>query len=629
MMLKALARYTSGDPLPTGYAKKPIWFRLNIGWGGESCSLENLQKEQVVNDKPRLVVPELVIPMMNRTNNLKPNLAADTAEYVLGRAKPLSGKAAEDIEEVEKTVSAALKKHEKFVTLHEEWFTAAHEPDVGVYLQWVRNGRPGLDEAIANLKPPMVKKLDTTTLVISAEDENLASGKLFHRLDSAAEYWAAIQGKGGNRKVCIVCEKLKPVVSSLPQSLHGKLIPGTSNPTVALVSGNFASAQRGAKGKGLRSVPICSDCANAAVQGFNTLAASELHRWGRHDDPSATIWWLRTHDVAAESMLASLVDSEEAAKWVKRLHSSAVQGEPSYSTGHDLNRFYALTYSGNVSRLVIRDSLDMPLRDLERHLSLWFADTATLNEKSEWTPIWLLAQSLGRLPKGKDAADGVPQDAVSRLLRAALAGAALPISFAQRALERMRAESHDSQSDDGLVRFRVQQRDHARAAIIRMTLNRTLWKEKHMGQYLDENRDDSPYVGGRLFAVRQNLQYVAHRAQTESGKDVKINASIVDKFFNRAMSAPLSIDAQLVKLQEHHLKMLERSKRKGAAAQKGDSAARRALEERIAELTSKRGVPELRHDLESQAAWALGYYQQRYFDIQASKNHTKSKTDQN
>ena len=90
-----------------------------------------------------------------------------------------------------------------------------------------------------------------------------------------------------------------------------ELIPATSTANIALLSTNFPAASRGARGVGLKSAPICVDCASGAVTGFNKLAGSQDHRWGYRGDPTATIWWT-TDDDLGFGVLSSLEPAQVA-----------------------------------------------------------------------------------------------------------------------------------------------------------------------------------------------------------------------------------------------------------------------------------------------------------------------------
>ena len=105
--------------------------------------------------------------------------------------------------------------------------------------------------------------------------------------------------------MCLSCSQMKPTVDTLPQSLQGALIPATSTANIALLSTNFPAASRGARGVGLKSAPICVDCASGAVTGFNKLAGSQDHRWGYRGDPTATIWWTTDDDLGFGSPWAA------------------------------------------------------------------------------------------------------------------------------------------------------------------------------------------------------------------------------------------------------------------------------------------------------------------------------------
>ncbi len=112
---------------------------------------------------------------------------------------------------------------------------------------------------------------------------------------------------------------------------------------------------------------------------------------------------------------------------------------------------------------------------------------------------------------------------------------------------------------------------------------------------LEQDNMDPAYRCGRLLAVLESVQKLA------LGNP---NATIVDRFFGTASSAPASVFGRLLRGAQAHLGKLERD-RPGAHA-----ALQRRLEEILAGL---QGFPRTL-TLEQQGLFSLGYYHQRAFD---------------
>ena len=131
-----------------------------------------------------------------------------------------------------------------------------------------------------------------------------------------------------------------------------------------------------------------------------------------------------------------------------------------------------------------------------------------------------------------------------------------------------------------------------------------------MPAHLDESRRDPAYVAGRLFAVRESLQAWALG---------DVNASIVDKYFERASIDPQSVAQPLAALTEQHLNAIKRKSGKGAQV---------SQKERILRLMAQGGDAPGRLDAAGQAAWLCGYSQQRVHDIDSvrARKATKSQS---
>lgn len=129
-----------------------------------------------------------------------------------------------------------------------------------------------------------------------------------------------------------------------------------------------------------------------------------------------------------------------------------------------------------------------------------------------------------------------------------------------------------------------------------------------MTSYLDESRDDSAYLSGRVFAVRESLQRLAMP---------NVNASIVDKFYERASGNPASVEHSLDVLSKQHLRALARDEQLGGA--------RFRIEKQMDELLARRGDAPGRLTLDQQAAWLCGYYQEKHAGFTAAKAAKEAK----
>lgn len=599
MILTALAQYRPAESKPSGYESKPVGFELAIDADGGGAVLTPLHREVEASGspkKPRVVGQPCLVPTMTRSNNPPPLLGTDNAAFVLGMVKddaaatlpPAARIATADLDAA--PARAALAKREAFVALLQEYGDETGDSDVPIIASWYRNGCPGLIDALMALSDFAQKAIATELIALRLE-----GSPRIHDKPEAQRFWAAraLAAKGtGRQEHCLVCGVARTVVDTFPLSIAGRLVPGASASNVSLVSANFPAAQRGATGQGLRSAPVCGDCATRAVQAFNTLASSDSNRWGHASDSNAMIWWERSGETT--SAISLFFSRQPAASEVKDFLHTVTRGStvtPEAPSEND-ERFYALIYSGNVARLVVRSWIDLPLAHAMGHVADWFANSENASSQP-YRSVMALAQSAGPVGRGTQPDRG-PEGMTEGLIRTALTGADPPAHALPLALARARAEHHlTGDADERFVKH-VRSRAHARASLIRLILNYTLLKENPMTAYLDPERSDPAYLHGRLFAMRENIQYQALG---------DVNAGVGARFFSRASVNPAAVDGALCRLTQQHLAAMRRKQDKRGLGI--------VLGRQYDELRAQAGDPPRQMSAEEQGIWMTGYYQQR------------------
>jgi CRISPR-associated protein Csd1 len=167
------------------------------------------------------------------------------------------------------------------------------------------------------------------------------------------------------------------------------------------------------------------------------------------------------------------------------------------------------------------------------------------------------------------------------LLRAALTDTPLPWNLLEQAVRRNHAERDVTRS---------------RAALIKLVLaGQYEGKESTMVQ-LQPDHPEPGYHCGRLLAVLEQIQRMAIGGN--------ISATIVDRFYGTASTAPASVFGRLLRGAQPHLSKLQRD-RPGAAY---------ALQERLEEIMATLSAFPHTLDLKQQGLFALGYYHQRAYD---------------
>ncbi len=244
----------------------------------------------------------------------------------------------------------------------------------------------------------------------------------------------------------------------------------------------------------------------------------------------------------------------------------------------DDTAFYATALSGSGGRAVVRDWIDTTVGQARRHVAAWFERQRIVEpDGTEGRPYGVTALAAGTVRELRDLAPPTPR----LLLRSALTGAPLPPGLLYQAVRRNRAEQSVTRQRAALIKLVLRSQQDAET-------------EDRMIQ-LDRENPSPAYRCGRLFAVLEEAQRLAVPG---------IKATIGDRFYGTASSAPTSVFARLLGGAKAHLGKLERDR----------PGAYRALQARMEEIMGGlSGFPRTL-SLEDQAVFALGYYHQRAFD---------------
>jgi CRISPR-associated protein Csd1 len=329
--------------------------------------------------------------------------------------------------------------------------------------------------------------------------------------------------------------------------------------------------------------PVCRDCAERSAKAYNALLEKEDSRLTI--GPVAYLFWTRRETGFNIATLFSQPKPEE----VKELLRSAPKGR--LYTAIDAEAFYATALSASGARVVVRDWLETTVGEVKDHLARWF----TLQNLVEWdgsegSPYGLFTLARSLIPQKGDMQRDLSPNVPKVLFKAALQGGALPSWLLFQAIKRNRAEQ-------ALTR--------PRAALIKMVLlsQQPNPQEDDMVR-LDDNNQEPAYLCGRLLAVLEQVQSVA----------VSPKATLIDRFYGTASTAPASVFSRLLKGAQAHLGKLRKEK-PGAY-----TALQTRLEGIMGHLT---GFPKVL-SLEEQGWFSLGYYHQRAWDRAQAKERKAS-----
>jgi CRISPR-associated protein Csd1 len=416
-------------------------------------------------------------------------------------------------------------------------------------------------------------------------------------LPSVRAWWVNQSAEGASQQgVCLVTGREGPVVERLPQPIKG--IPGGQVAGMPLISMNARAFESYGQSASFNA-PISLDAAERCGKALNWLLASDSQRI--RIGPLAYVFWTRD---AADSGFSIFFDKPDPAH-VKQLYEAARTGNAHAGGVVEENRFYAVGLSASGSRVVVRDWLDTSLTVARQSLARWF-DCQEMCDPfgAEGLPlgIYALAASLYR-DAGKEMTANVPQ----ALLRCALFGGTLPDQLAALAVRRCIAMQGFPEKDG---------KERAASATRARLLKTWLASGPHIKELsilenamteLELRLTTPAYLCGRLLCVLEAAQRAALG---------KVNATLVDRFYGTASSAPASVFGTLLKEAQAHLSKL-RKNRSGTYA-----ALTQRLEEIMAPLEG--GFPRTL-TLKEQALFALGYYHQRAADRAQAKARAELK----
>jgi CRISPR-associated protein Csd1 len=573
MLLEKLREYSDRLHLPPSmYQKTRIRWVIDLDASGNCLGFVMTEGRGGKNDRGK----EFVAPHVGRSSGIRAKLLADTGEYVLGLARDEAKQGRVD------------ECHRAFVEQVRACAASTREPSVNAVLGFLDN----LDLSAIPLPADLNASHNFTFRV---------EGIMPIDLKSVQKYWAAVasggDGDGPNsgtgQMECLICGEVREPVRRLQFKI--KRIPGGQPSGMALISANVPAFESYGLEESLIA-PTCQDCGERFSKAANALIEGE----STHITVGPLVYLFWTKEELGFSVASLLSDPQPDE--VRALIASAFAGKEAASK-IDTTPFYATAFSASGGRVVVRDWLETTVREAKGNLARWFRLQSIVGVwgETEARPFplkgffgrgqntWVegLAESVVPRVKGRRDVQKVNPNVPKVLLHMALKGGPLPMWLLFEAVNRNRAEQEITRS---------------RAALIKMVL---LFQEQDLNEegmmfQLDTNNANPAYLCGRLFAVLEAIQ----RDAIPGAK-----ATITDRFFGTASSAPESVFPRLIKGSQAHLGKLRRERR-GIY-----EALQRRLEEIIhPHLTS---FPKAL-TLKEQGLFGLGYYHQRAADRAAA-----------
>ncbi|MFD2170967.1 type I-C CRISPR-associated protein Cas8c/Csd1 [Tumebacillus lipolyticus] len=434
-----------------------------------------------------------LVPFLSRAGTkINPILLYEKAEYALGFTAE---------EASEKDRAKAQEKHRGYLDLLAECAKQTGNADVLA----VHRALSEIDHR--KLWPPELKAGDWIVFQVD--------GRFPHDDVDVQTYWAEYRDRQkpteGVTFTCIGCGQ-----DCIPAQRHDLPIPirGGHSKGAKLISAN----DRAYFSYGLENsliAPTCEECATKYAKALIHLLSDEFSHVV-HRDLSYVFW---TKEKASYN-IAGLVKNPEP----KEVQEFLTLQKGKRTERVKTNQFYAAALSPYISRIVVRDWMETTLERVQESLVRWFRLQMVIGGGEErFFGTYTLAASLYR-DANKEMESNVPM----YFLNHAMHGKPLPSSLLLQAVQRCKAE---------------QRVTAPRAVVMQLCLLQDATSEEEKLMKHEQQKRDPAFLCGQLFAHLDHVQQVA----------IGPNATLVDRYYGTASTAPASVFGFLVRNAQNHL----------------------------------------------------------------------------
>ncbi len=572
MILQALKQYydrKAADPdsgiAPLGWEKKEIPFLVVLEENGIPVSIEDTR--ELAGKKLRaksFLVPQSV----KRAMGIASNFLWDNVEYAIGavcKGKP----------------ERVLRQHEAFLSLIQ---SHGKIPEVRTVLSFLkRDDRETLLSAF-----PEWKEMRETCAFLSFKLSG-AREPVFRAAEVAEVVGREAGGEEGKseRGVCFVSGD-SDEIARLHPAIKG--VQGANTTGGNIVSFNFAAAESFGKKQGANA-QVGQGATFAYTTALNTLLGKDSKQKLQVGD-ATTVFWSEKVDPFEENFGSFLAEPpadnpDQLTEAVASLYRSVETG--AMTDGSNKTRFYVLGLSPNSARISVRFWHVGTVSEIETNFRRYFEDLRIIHhpDYKDDLPIRWLLRALVRKPQDVREWDKkIPPNVAGETMRCILAGLPFPETLLQVAVLRVKAGRDVT---------------YPLAKVIKACLNRKLSQcnsnnERSLAVSLDKENTNPGYRLGRLFAT---LDLCQRKAQP-GGKDMK---TIRDRFYSSASSSPVSVFANLMRLNTHHLAKMSGGSRKYFSDLIGE------ILYKDKESSGLKAFP-AHLSLNDQGQFAIGYYHQ-------------------
>lgn len=569
MILQALVKHYE-DLLEKEKIPRPGWgmtrvsYALNLDQKGNVIDLISLKVQKEKGNKTVYEAQNMTVPQpVKRAVNIAPNFLCDNSTYVLGvdeKGKP----------------DRTAKCFEAFCELHRKILRDVHSVSAESIVLFLQSWKPEKALEHACIAVAWKELMAGANILFYCEGEPVTNDEAVRK--GWQQYYddAGVEQNG----ICMVTGKRTRIANLHPviKGVYGAQAMGTS-----LVSFNAPAFCSYGKEQG-QNASVGEYAAAAYGAALNSLLSDREHvKW--IGDTTIVCWAEGGEEVYQDVGIAAMFGVEDEGKItdenLSAILSAALAGR-SIELEHmklDSDRhFYILGVAPNAARLSVRffwqDSFGNMLKNIGRHYDR-LEIVKPVYEKRDCLSYWRLLQET----VNQNARDKAPSPQMAAdVMKAILTGGTYPASLLNGVMLRIRAEHKVS---------------WGRAAIIKAYYlrNRNSQCPKEVLQMaLNEDSKNVYYNLGRLFAVLEHIQQEATPG---------INATVKDKYFNSAASAPANTFPLLINLAQKHLKKIK------------EEGIKISFQKQIQGITEKIGEEyPARMTMPQQGSFQLGYYHQ-------------------
>jgi len=540
--LKELRERIADEIIPMYHMKKPVRWFLEISEDGRFLGLTETGKKK--NEQTTVVSPHLV----RSGKAAPPYLLVDRPDYVLGVA--VGNDAPEGV----------AKRHQAYVALVCACAAECEHPALKTFVVFLNSG---LAAARSSEVIPNMKRDD---LIVPRVGDVVLT-----KLPSVRRFWQELQEETGSAKSkleahCLLCGEFGPIARTHPVEIK------IGSELTRLMTGDKAAFwSYGLKQSEI--APLCLRCAREYGEALYYLRSQDKQSL----EIGRTTWlfWTQEPTTFDVRSLLSSPDVEQVARLLQAPQRGRI---PKI----EANRFFAMAVSATKKRMVVRSWLERSVADVQGALARYFDHQAITDRDGNAMPYGLfpLATSLVGKRNGRPNVDDLPPQFIPALTEHALTGKPLPTTILQLALLRARADR-----DSRVTR--------PRAALIKLVLlSHYHDKEELMIEKgLTPGHPHPAYQCGRLLAALEAIQRAAVHAK----------ATMVDRFYGTASSAPASVFGVLMRGSQSHLGKLRKTK----------PGLHHYFDKQLGEITDRLDSFPRTLSLEEQGLFALGYYHQK------------------